>query len=137
MNLAQAEAFHAMRAVSSDGMLGTAFSMSPCEPATDSAADAAAAERFHRFINTWSLEPVLTGRYPEAYLDGVPLAAMGVQNGDLERVRAPLDFIGINLYSRTLVANAPDDPHLGAFAVGPLVMAQYARHDILHLFYPT
>ena len=129
VNLAQAEAFHAMRAVSSNGMLGTAFSMSPCEPATDSAADAAAAERFHRFINTWFLEPVLTGRYPEAYLDEVPLAAMGVQNGDLERVRAPLDFIGINLYSRTLVANAPDDPHLGAFAVGPLGGADGPRTD--------
>ncbi len=121
VNLAQGDAFRAMRASRSDALIGTAFSMAPCEPAGDDEADAAAAERWHRFINTWYLETALRGRYPDAFAGGAPLARMGVRDGDMERVRAPLDFIGINLYTRTLVAHRPDDPWgLEAQAVGPM-----------------
>ena len=31
---------------------------------------------------------------------------MGIKNGDMEQTRAPLDFIGINLYYRTIAASA-------------------------------
>jgi hypothetical protein len=103
VNLAQSEAFSAMRAARSDARIGTAFSMSPCEPAGDAEADAAATERWHAFVNLWYLETALAGRYPDAFVDGPPLERMGVRDGDLERLRAPLDFLGINLYTRTLV----------------------------------
>ena len=130
VNLAQGDAYRAMRASRSDAVIGTAFSMSPCEPAGDDEADAAAAERWHRFINTWYLETALRGRYPEAFAGGAPLARMGVRDGDMERVRAPLDFIGINLYTRTLVAHRPDDPWgLEAQAVGPMGGSDGPRTD--------
>jgi len=109
-NLAQGEAFRAIRAVCSQARIGTAFSMSPCEPAGDSEADAEAAERWHRAINLWFLEPALRGRYPEAFPGGLPEDEMGLREGDLERVRAPLDFLGINLYTRTLVAQRSNGP---------------------------
>jgi beta-glucosidase len=79
--------------------------MSPCEPATDSEDDKLAAERAHAITNIWFLEPALRGHYPEA-LTFLPETAMGVKSGDMERTRAPLDFIGINLYYRT-IASAP------------------------------
>jgi len=121
VNLAQGEAFRAMRSERSDAVIGTAFNMSPCEPAGDSEADAAAAERWHALVNLWYLEPALRGRYPHAFVDGPPLEAMGVREGDMELVRAPLDFLGINLYTRTLVAERPGDAiGLDAWAVGPL-----------------
>jgi len=106
VNLAQAEAFRAMKAARADATIGTAFSMSPCEPAGDNEADAAAAERWHAFVNLWHLEPALRGRYPDAFTDGPPLERMGVRDGDMERVKAPLDFIGINLYMRARVAHS-------------------------------
>jgi len=119
VSLAQGEAVRAMRAMRPGLRIGSAFNMSPCEPATGSAADRAAAERWHAFLNTWFLEPALRGRYPEAFPQGVPLAQMGVEPRDLERVRAPLDFIGINLYMRTVVRAAPEDVvGLGAAPVG-------------------
>ena len=38
---------------------------------------------------------------------------LGVQTGDMEKVRAPLDFIGINNYFRQMVtASAPRRPEL-------------------------
>jgi beta-glucosidase len=109
VSLAQGEAVRAMRAMRPGLRIGSAFNMSPCEPAGDSDADREAAERWHRFANVWFLEPALRGRYPEAFPDGVPLARMGVEPRDLDRVRADLDFLGINLYMRTVVRAAPED----------------------------
>jgi beta-glucosidase len=109
VNLAQAAAFQAMRSVRSDAVIGTAFSMSTCEPATDSNEDAEAAERMHAMVNCWFLETALRGRYPDAFPEGAPLEEMGVQDGDLDRMRTPLDFIGINLYTRSIVAADPED----------------------------
>ena len=105
VNLAQGEAFRAMKAGRGDAVIGTAFNMTPCEPDADSEADASAAERWHAFVNLWYLETALRGRYPDAFPDGAPLERMGVRDDDMERVRAPLDFIGINLYTRTRVAH--------------------------------
>jgi beta-glucosidase len=123
VNLAQADAFRAMRSRGAGLRIGSAFNMSPCEPRGDAEADAAAAERWHGLINLLYLEPALNGRYPEAFLGGPPLERMGVLDGDLEQLRVPLDFLGINLYTRTLVAHSEDDPlGLGIHAnpVGPM-----------------
>jgi beta-glucosidase len=117
VNLAHGEAFQAIKALDARLRVGSAFSMAHCEPAGDAAADALAAERWHAFINEWFLAPALRGRYPAAYRNGVPEDAMGVKPGDLERVRAALDFVGINLYFRVLVRDVPDDPNLGATPV--------------------
>ena len=72
---------------------------------TNSDEDKLAAERAHAITNVWFLEPALRGRYPEA-LTFLPETAMGIKSGDMEKMRAPLDFMGINLYYRT-IASAP------------------------------
>ncbi|UCE86228.1 MAG: beta-glucosidase [Deltaproteobacteria bacterium] len=118
VNLAHGQAFRAMKAHDASTAIGTAFSMSACEPASDTEADRAAAERWHGFVNEWFLMPALRGRYPDAFRDGPRLAEMDVREGELEAVRAPLDFIGINLYTRTRIEAADDDWGLGARPAG-------------------
>ena len=105
VNLAQGAGLRALKAVRPTARVGTAFSMSPCEPATNSDEDKLAAERAHAMLNVWFLEPALKGRYPEA-LTFLPEKGMGIQPGDMEKIRAPLDFVGVNLYYRT-IASAP------------------------------
>jgi beta-glucosidase len=105
VNLAQGMGFRALKAVRSSARVGSAFSMSTCEPASTSEEDRVAAERAHAITNVWFVEPALKGRYPEA-LTFLPETAMRIKSGDMEKVRAPLDFIGINLYYRT-IASAP------------------------------
>jgi beta-glucosidase len=105
VNLAQGAAFHTLKATCPTARVGTAFSMSPCEPATNSPEDKLASERAHAITNLWFLEPALRGRYPEAFTF-LPETAMKIRTGDLDKMRAPLDFIGINLYYRT-IASAP------------------------------
>jgi beta-glucosidase len=130
VNLAQGEAFRAMRAVRSDARIGTAFSMTACEAARDTEEDHAAAERWHRLANLWYLEPALRGRYPEAFVVD-PVERMGIRDGDEALVRAPLDFLGINLYTRTPVAHRDGDPlGMGASALfGPVAAKQGPKTD--------
>jgi beta-glucosidase len=103
VNLAQGAGFRALKAARPSARVGSAFSMSFCEPATNSEEDKLAAERAHAITNIWFLEPALRGRYPEA-LTFLPETPMGIKSGDMEKVRAPLDFVGINLYYRTIAS---------------------------------
>jgi beta-glucosidase len=106
VNLAQGMAFRVMKGVRPRSIVGTAFSLWPMQPATGSRADHVAAERAHAFQNVWFLEPALRGRYPDAFV-GVTPEMLGVQAGDMDKVRAPLDFIGVNNYHRNIVSAIP------------------------------
>jgi beta-glucosidase len=110
VNLAQGQAFRAIKVVNPKFKVGTAFSMSNCEPATANAGDKAAADRAHALGNIWFLHPALEGEYPKAFPDGNPYDVMGVKPGDMELCKAPLDFIGINYYRRQLVSAIPVGP---------------------------
>jgi beta-glucosidase len=107
VNIAQGQAFRAIKAIKSSLQAGSAFSMSYCQPATSSVADRQAADRAHALDNIWFIDPALRGEYPKAFPDGNPLALMGVKPGDMELCRAPLDFLGINYYRRHLISAMP------------------------------
>ncbi|MGQ0627943.1 MAG: GH1 family beta-glucosidase [Phycisphaerales bacterium] len=78
-------------------------------PASDSPADIEAARRatlgvLHRdfWNNTWFADPVVLGHYPE---DGLRLYGSDAPRphaGDMETIRQPLDFYGINVYDAEL-----------------------------------
>ena len=80
---------------------------------------ATAAERWHRFYNMWFLDTVMHGKYPEAYLHGTVEDHVEIRAGDMDLIKAPLDFIGINLYTRAVVAHDPSDHYMGVKQVQP------------------
>ena len=49
--------------------------------------------------NTWWLDPIFFGRYPEEGLKLLGAYAPDVKSGDMETIRQPLDFLGINHYA--------------------------------------
>lgn len=104
-NLAQGAGFRAIKSVRPHSKIGIAHDMELYDPATSSEADHQACNRYFAFRNLWFLDPVFTGKYPDAFVNGVPYEDMGWKTGDEERLRAPLDFSGMNFYgSRTLIA---------------------------------
>src|SRR5438876_2489045 len=106
VNLAQTSAVKAMRALGTADAIGTAFSMSSTYPYSESPEDKAAADRYHGFYNDWFLRPLMKSEYPPTYVDQEKaLKEADVRPGDMEACKAPLDFIGINLYTRQIVAN--------------------------------
>ncbi|MDR3735592.1 MAG: GH1 family beta-glucosidase [Acidobacteriaceae bacterium] len=112
VNLAQGDAFRAIKAAAPKSEVGSAFSMTPAAPFHDTNADRAAADRFHAITNIWFLETALHGRYPKAFVNDDNLKLLGMRAGDEVRMKAPLEWIGINYYSRSKIADAP--PHPGA-----------------------
>ena len=114
VNLAQADAARAIRAVRGGLAIGSAFSTDPAYPVSDDPDDVAAAERAHAFANVWFLDPLLKGTYPVAFLDQERvLAGMDIRPGDFESMATTLDFLGINNYSRIMIGFDPDEPHRG------------------------
>jgi beta-glucosidase len=120
VNLAQGLAIRAIReSRHKPEMVGTAFAMQPAHPKNpDSKEDREAAERWHRFYNLWFLDTAMHGRYPQAYLGGGLEDRLDIRPGDMETVKAPLDFIGINLYSRAIVEHDPTEPNIGVRLAG-------------------
>jgi len=104
-NLAQGAGFRAIKSVRPHAQVGIAHDMELFDPATSSEADTQACVRFNAFRNLWFLDPVFTGKYPDAFVGGNPYEEMGWKPGDEERMRAALDFSGMNFYGgRTLIA---------------------------------
>jgi len=128
VNLAQGQAFQAMRASASDARIGTALALAPCQPMHDTDADRDAAERWHQLTNTWWLDPALGRGYPAVHPDGLPERAMGVRAGDLALCEAPLDFVGVNLYMRCGVEACDGGPFdIDAVATAPMGLDQGPR----------
>ena len=79
----------------------------PAHPFTDDPADARAARLRDGIRNRWFFDPVLRGEYPPDILEHFARIAPPVRDGDLAAVSAPLDFVGMNNYSRSLVRSGP------------------------------
>src|SRR5580692_4278107 len=106
ISLAQGESFRAIKAASSKATVGSAYSMAPGYPKTDSEADRAATARYHAMNNTFFLHAALKGEYPNAFVDEPPYEQMGVRPGDDKIMRAPLDWVGFHYYTRRIVSDA-------------------------------
>jgi beta-glucosidase len=97
----------ALRALRADGCgarLGIVLNLSPIGPATDSAEDVAAARLEDGRSVRWYMDPLFLGTYPAdvwQHLGGdVPV----VHDGDMQAISAPMDFLGINYYTRGVVS---------------------------------
>ncbi len=93
VNLALAEAARAIRSARPAAAVGTAPAFHACIPASDRAADEAAAKRWLALDTEWHLAPALGGAYPDAFVEGVHTEQEGLREADAKRLRAPLDFV--------------------------------------------
>jgi beta-glucosidase len=83
----------------------------PVWPASQSAADLAAADAYDTLHNRLFNDPLLLGRYPDLSAFGVGGAGLDcVRDGDLELISAPLDALGINYYNPARVSALPESP---------------------------
>ena len=101
-------AVQALRRDCPDAELGIVLDSWPVHPASDDPRDAAAASVADGFRNRIFFDPVLRGCYPEDVLERLGPAALPVLDGDLAIISAPLDFLGVNNYSRSIVRAGED-----------------------------
>jgi beta-glucosidase len=105
VNLAQGEAFRAIKAASSMATVGSAYGMAPAYPKTDSEADRAATARYHAMNNDYFLHTAMHGEYPKAFVGEPPYKQMGFLPGDEKIMRVPLDWVGFHYYTRRIVSS--------------------------------
>jgi beta-glucosidase len=113
VHLAHGRAVQAIRAdAASPAKVGIAQQIFPFHPVSDTDADRAAARRLDGLFNRWYLDAVLLGSYPEDILSVVDFLPSPVRDGDMAIVRQPIDFVGINHYTRQFVRHDPSVPLL-------------------------
>jgi beta-glucosidase len=95
-------ALQALRAQRVTAPLGIVLNQSPSHAATDSSEDLAKARLDDGLTIRWYMDPLLLGSYPEDVLAFLGEDAPPVRAGDLEIIRQPLDFLGINYYTRNV-----------------------------------
>jgi beta-glucosidase len=105
-------ALRALRESGSLARLGIVLNLAPIHAATASEADQAAAQLDDGRLVRWYMDPLFHGRYPTDVLNFLGVDAPSVEAGDMATIAAPMDFLGINYYSRS-VASADGSWHAG------------------------
>ena len=109
--LSHGVALQALRAQHCTARLGIVLNQAPIHAATDSPQDLARARLDDGLTIRLYMDALLRGCYPEDVLAFLGEDAPQVAPGDMEAIRQPLDFLGINYYTRNLSGTgAPLDP---------------------------
>ncbi len=98
---------------------GIVFNFSPYHPETDSEADKIAAKAADDLFSQWFIQPVMDGKYPDI-IDTMSAAEKPVIcDGDMAIISKPIDYIGINYYTREII-RASDTARFEKSEAGPL-----------------
>ncbi len=108
--LAHGYGMQALRSAAPGVNAGIVLNFSPAYPASESEDDVQAARRHDGFFNRWFADPVFLGRYPEDMLELYGDLVPELAAADLDQIRQPLDFLGVNYYNRAVIRNDPREP---------------------------
>ncbi len=104
--MAHGRAVQAYRATGRN-QIGLVVNIEPKYPASNGEADVAATRRADAYMNRQFLDPALLGAYPEELAEIFGEAWPAVTARELETIRQPLDYIGVNYYTRSVVRSDP------------------------------
>lgn len=109
-------ALQALRAGGAGAALGIVLNLAPMHPASQAPEAVAAARLADGRLARWYLDPLFHGRYPADVLEDLGADAPVVLEGDMAAIAQPLDYLGINYYSRSIVdaGEVPGKPPAGA-----------------------
>lgn len=127
VGLAHGQAIAAMRALGM-GNLGAVCNFEYAAPTDDSAKAKAAARLYDGIYNRWFLGAMFRGEYPADVLEGLAPHMPKNWQDDMATINAPVDWLGLNYYTRKLIGPAPGGDKAAwpalAEAQGPLPKTQ-------------
>lgn len=94
--------------------IGTTFSCTHIEPATESSKDVEAAKRVDTLLNRTFIEPILGLGYPQKDLPVLKKLNNYILEDDLNNLNFDFDFIGLQCYTREVVKSSILTPYIGA-----------------------
>jgi beta-glucosidase len=113
LQLAQGKAIQTLRDFDGNFQIGTVVDLNAVHSISDDENDREAANNLDQFSNRWFIDPIFRGEYP-------PLArkaGIRPEQEDMNLIKQPLDFLGVNYYTRLLVAYNPSSPLMQAKVV--------------------
>ena len=105
-------AMKAMRAVGPKAQLGIVVNHTPAVAAEKTVSDLQAARIADGLDVRWYMDPLFRGAYPADAIEYLGADAPKVEAGDMALIRQPMDYLGINLYTRNWVSTS--DPKIPA-----------------------
>ena len=106
LQLAQGKAIQTLRNVNQNFQIGTVIDINAVHPISDDEKDREAANNLDEFWNGWYINPLFKGKFP-------PLAekiGLKPSQEDMSLIKQPLDFLGVNYYTRSLATYDPSNP---------------------------
>jgi beta-glucosidase len=109
--LAHGLAVERLRATAPRAEIGIVLNLYPVHPATPHPLDVETAALIAERVNGWFLDPIAGRGYPPDAVRAAGWTGVEVQPGDLDAIARPIDFLGVNYYSRWR-ARSPALPQL-------------------------
>ncbi len=107
--LAHGMAMQVLRRNAPDVTSGIVLNFTPYYAASLSENDQTAAKLAHDHHNDWYVRPVLAGCYPDILASLPEEERPEVHEGDLALISAPIDYLGVNYYTRSFVKECSQD----------------------------
>jgi beta-glucosidase len=109
--LAHARALPVLRQNSPGSQVGIVLNLTPFYPASASVYDRRETRFVDGYINRWYLDPLAGRGYPEDVIKQLNLDMNFMMGSDLDEIAAPIDFLGVNYYSRAIIRGTvfPED----------------------------
>ncbi|MBI5444191.1 MAG: beta-glucosidase [Deltaproteobacteria bacterium] len=89
------------------GQIGLVVNVEPKYAASERPEDLAAVARADAYMNRQYLDPALLGRVPEGLAEVFGEAWEGPTDAELVAMKVPIDFVGVNYYTRAVVHDDP------------------------------
>jgi len=93
---------------------GLVVNLEPKYPASELPADLAATARADAYMNRQFLDPVFLRRYPDELAEVFGVDWPEFPSDDFNLIAQPLDFLGVNYYTRSVTQDAPEVPPVRA-----------------------
>ena len=111
MLLAHGRSLQSLRRMGVSCPLGIVLNQSPSDPLSVAPADVARARLEDGLLVRWYMDALFLARYPSDVLEAIGADSPTIHAGDMAEISVPLDFLGINYYTRNVVsANGIVDP---------------------------
>ncbi|NQT88030.1 beta-glucosidase, partial [bacterium] len=117
LNLGHGLAVQAYRATGQEGAIGITHNLGAVRAATRKQEDVEACDRARDKGSRIWLDPVFGRGYPQRFLDAYPDCPMPIEDGDMDAIAQPIDFVGINMYSEDAIRH--DGTHPERFTRAP------------------
>ncbi|MGL2965309.1 GH1 family beta-glucosidase [Flavobacterium sp. XGLA_31] len=112
--LCQAIGYRKIKALDNESQVGTTFSCTYITPKTYTEKDIKAAERIDTLLNRVFIEPSLGLGYPVKVLPFLKHVGKYILKGDEELIKTEFDFIGLQNYTREVIAHNSYVPYINA-----------------------